>query len=495
MNENNEISQIAKEIDEKLSFEFENNKRIVDCLNQFERIVENDPSFIRPLVIRKKAQRVIFDLVQFKINYIKEALIVENSLEELSLMIFELLFLLNDKLNYDQLDEKISIFQIILNMLDNKPEVQKEKIFINKVSSEKVIWKDLVNELSREYGAIGFLLCIFIKFSKNKEDIVKFFIYYLKLSCACFVRFNYKELKDLPEESIVKDLSDIIHDKKDEDGFELKIIGKKIKKYSLNKNQILKALNDEQEDSSLGDDDLKNIIKNPEEIKIIDTSKQIGDSSNIQLQKVISETIGDETEKETNKELIILLKKRINRLEKKMKNMNKNTYDLQTDLADAKDDLKLIKARAAFKAFIDFFYRGLNLNGKYDYGDKLDDILYGLNSFNDSKLYDILKVNKVRTLLRKCYEKYLLGNNNAHHMNLNKSVVDQIFEIIDPEKENEEIQKCLKESIFEGVVSQVVATREKYFSKKDKNKLKELEDNIYSTIKPNTISSIFILKK
>ena len=193
--------------------------------------------------------------------------------------------------------------------------------------------------------------------------------------------------------------------------------------------------------------------------------------------------------------LIILLKKRINRLEKKMKNMNKNTYDLQTDLADAKDDLKLIKARAAFKAFIDFFYRGLNLNGKYDYGDKLDDILYGLNSFNDSKLYDILKVNKVRTLLRKCYEKYLLGNNNAHQMNLNKSVVDQIFEIIDPEKENEEIQKCLKESIFEWVVSQVVATREKYFSKKDKNKLKELEDNIYSQIKPNTISSIFLLKK
>ena len=130
---------------------------------------------------------------------------------------------------------------------------------------------------------------------------MKFFIYLLKLSYVCFVRFDYKELKDLPEESIVKDLSDIIHDMKDEDGIELKIIGKKIKKYSLNKNQILKALNDEQEDSSLGDDDLKNIIKNNEEIKIIDTSKQIGDSSDIQLQKVISETIGDETEKETNK--------------------------------------------------------------------------------------------------------------------------------------------------------------------------------------------------
>ena len=75
---------------------------------------------------------------------------------------------------------------------------------------------------------------------------MKFFIYLLKLSYVCFVRFDYKELKDLPEESIVKDLSDIINDKKDGDGFELKIIEKKIKKISLDKNQIQKALNDEQ---------------------------------------------------------------------------------------------------------------------------------------------------------------------------------------------------------------------------------------------------------
>ena len=78
---------------------------------------------------------------------------------------------------------------------------------------------------------------------------------------------------------------------------------KKIKKISLNKNQIQKALNDEQEGSSSGNDVLKNIKKKHVEIKIINTSKQIGDSSNIQQQNVISEIIGDETEKETNNEL------------------------------------------------------------------------------------------------------------------------------------------------------------------------------------------------
>ena len=101
-------------------------------------------------------------------------------------------------------------------------------------------------------------------------------------------------------------------------------------------------MNDEKEGSSSGNDVLKNIKKKHVEIKIINTSKQIGDSSNIQQQNVISEIIGDETEKETNNELLFFLENRINRLEKKLKTLNKNTYELQTDLADAKDDLKLI---------------------------------------------------------------------------------------------------------------------------------------------------------
>ena len=62
-------------------------------------------------------------------------------------MIFELLFLLNGNLNYNQLDEKVSIFQIILNILANNPEEKKEKIFMNEVLTEKIIWKNLVNEI------------------------------------------------------------------------------------------------------------------------------------------------------------------------------------------------------------------------------------------------------------------------------------------------------------------------------------------------------------
>ena len=81
-------------------------------------------------------------------------------------MIFELLFLLNGNLNYNQLDEKVSIFQIILNILANNPEEKKEKIFMNEVLTEKIIWKNLVNEIKESYGDIGFFLSHYQVFKK-----------------------------------------------------------------------------------------------------------------------------------------------------------------------------------------------------------------------------------------------------------------------------------------------------------------------------------------
>ena len=81
-------------------------------------------------------------------------------------MIFELLFLLNGNLDYNQLDEKVSIFQIILNILANNPEEKKEKIFMNEMLTEKIIWKNLVNEIKESYGDIGFFLRLYQVFKK-----------------------------------------------------------------------------------------------------------------------------------------------------------------------------------------------------------------------------------------------------------------------------------------------------------------------------------------
>jgi hypothetical protein len=53
-----------------------------------------------------------------------------------------------------------------LNILANNPEEKKEKIFMDEVLTEKIIWKNLVNEIKESYGDIGFFLCLYQVFKK-----------------------------------------------------------------------------------------------------------------------------------------------------------------------------------------------------------------------------------------------------------------------------------------------------------------------------------------
>ena len=76
--------------------------------------------------------------------------------------------------------------------------------------------------------------------------------------------------------------------------------------------------------------------------------------------------------------------------------MKKHVYDLQKQLSSVKCDLKLIKSRAAFKAFIELFSRGLGFGDdplKLD--KKVDKILTSLNKFWNPKLYDVWKSIKL----------------------------------------------------------------------------------------------------
>ena len=63
-------------------------------------------------------------------------------------------------------------------MLDNKLEEQKE---------------NLIKEITGIHWALGFSACISLEFAKNIKDVVELFIYYLKLSYICFIRFDFNE--------------------------------------------------------------------------------------------------------------------------------------------------------------------------------------------------------------------------------------------------------------------------------------------------------------
>ena len=70
--------------------EYEKHKKIIDCLNAIEKII--DEEFSCTLTIDKREKFVVFILVKKKLEYIKDALLNQNSLETFYLKVFNLIY-------------------------------------------------------------------------------------------------------------------------------------------------------------------------------------------------------------------------------------------------------------------------------------------------------------------------------------------------------------------------------------------------------------------
>ena len=57
----------------------------------------------------------------------------KNVLAKICVKVFEFLFLNQNSLNYDNLDEKVTAFKLILKSLKGKPKKSTNKEYINKV--------------------------------------------------------------------------------------------------------------------------------------------------------------------------------------------------------------------------------------------------------------------------------------------------------------------------------------------------------------------------
>ena len=210
MKDINEQNVIDEEYDQKLLEKIEIVNKIIQCLNEFEEIVESDQGYRSPLKISEKYITTAYEQIMLKIRYIKEALIDENSFEELYLNVFELLFIDSSRINYNKLESKISLFKIALNSLKAQPEKDKENEFIQKVKEEKKEWNHMIELLSAKYGGVVFIFCINLIYSKSKEQVVEFFISFMKTLYTCSVEFKLNELKDLSEAVIAEDLCNFI---------------------------------------------------------------------------------------------------------------------------------------------------------------------------------------------------------------------------------------------------------------------------------------------
>ena len=167
--------------------------------------------------------------------------------------------------------------------------------------------------------------------------------------------------------------------------------------------------------------------KNKQEIQ----NKEITDlkSTNIQIK---------EKAKRQEKEITDLKNTNI-QLKENYKNLNNKLVTIKNKLDRVELELNLIKSRGAIKTLIDFFYKGFNLKGEVLYEDKFAKIAEKLNQFNDIEKYDIATINKIRIILKESVAKYLKSNKNAHILDKSKPILTQLFSLIEPNDNYEEV--------------------------------------------------------
>ena len=156
-------------------------------------------------------------------------------------------------------------------------------------------------------------------------------------------------------------------------------------------------------------------------------------------QKNKNKILNEKIEKQ-NKEI----EKIKNSIKLETKNMNKKLYIMKDELEKVKIDINLIKSKGALETFIDFFYRGYNLQGAKSYEEKISQIENKLNQHNDIHKNDIEIVNMLRSLLKK--SALMLDIDNFEGLNIDKSkpILPQLFKVIVPNGNYDKIEEQLK---------------------------------------------------
>ena len=197
MEDQNDFIIMMNKIENDSKEKFRRNLKIINCLNELEEIINKD--FCSPLLITEKDKFIVNNLVKNKIAYIKDSLLNEkNILAKICLKIFEYLFVNKNSLNYNDLDEKVIAFKLVLNTLQGKPKKDANKKYINKVIKNKETWKKVINMPFAKFADVGIIIAVVLNFSETIENIIEILIELLreKHENDFNVLFDIKKVKD-----------------------------------------------------------------------------------------------------------------------------------------------------------------------------------------------------------------------------------------------------------------------------------------------------------
>ena len=274
---------------------------IIDALNSYGDLsIEN----YSPLVISENDLTILFDLATNRLKYIKETIQFnkdENVFGTFVFFAFKALFIGKDDLKTDNLIEKIDYFNVILEYADTEEINSVLRDFINDLG--KNIGKK-EKELFKKQFTNDIIFFIYLLLRDNKcslPELNEFIIRVLESSCEMQKHFDYDKLKNIPHDTIIADLYQIIFWNKITNNFHLFVVNNHLKAVKFTKLE----LND-------NTDNVDNNINNKNNLSNTEVPKKIEE-------KYVSHNCDD---KKGDK---------INNMNKKEKNNSNNNSNVKKD--------------------------------------------------------------------------------------------------------------------------------------------------------------------
>ena len=226
------------------------------------------------------------------------------------------------------------------------------------------------------------------------------------------------------------------------------------------------------------EDDEQSIMNEMKKIKNKLKNMEMSISNNEQKIKSLEES--NQKLEESNQKLVESNQK----LKKNIEQLKLDSTNFSNKVDKLESQLDTIKMRDGIKAFIDYIFASLKLAAKIGYESKIYMIYSTLNK--KSKDYNQHLIKNIKFILYTVFKKLNIGNEFAHNVDLNSSIVDQMFELIkdnDKEEKLKETKIEFQKTNMDRVIKKLIQVRKENYNKpievresEEKNVLSEVKD-------------------
>ncbi len=162
-------------------------------------------------------------------------------------------------------------------------------------------------------------------------------------------------------------------------------------------------------------------------------------------------------------------KRKNTKYNKIIKNVKSEFIDVKKESIKLKNELRLIQLRDVFKNIIDLFCKAYQISQEEYYIDKIIQIKNKINQ----QFFKGEEKNQLNKFFDKIYFDLQFSNKNAHSIDFSKSIIEQLFIYVDPNKELEIVRKKLLKGNINELIKKLAFNRINNFNNKNKCRLED----------------------